>query len=49
MSHMVRYTLKILQNMLQDFKGASGHFGTLCIKELKDQKIKVYLSFLKKP
>ena len=31
---MVRHTLKILQQMLQDFKSVSDHFGTLCIKGL---------------
>ena len=30
---MVRHTLKILQQMMQDFK-MSDHFGTLCIKGL---------------
>ena len=28
-------TLKILQQMLQDFQSVSDHFGTLCIKRLK--------------
>ena len=32
---MVRHTLKILQQMLQDFLSVSDHFGTLCIKRLK--------------
>ena len=32
---MVRHTLKILQQMLQDFESVSDHFGTLCIKGLK--------------
>ena len=32
---MVRHTLKILQQMLQNFKSVSDHFGTLCIKGLK--------------
>ena len=31
---MVRHTLNILQQMLQDFYSVSDHFGTLCIKEL---------------
>ena len=31
---MVRNTLKILQQMLQDFQSVSYHFGTLCIKVL---------------
>ena len=31
---MVRHTLKILQQMLQDFQNVSDHFGTLTIKEL---------------
>ena len=31
---MVRHTLKILQQMLQDFESVSDHFGTLCIKGL---------------
>ena len=33
---MVRHTLKILQQMLQDFKSVSDHFGTLCIKGLRN-------------
>ena len=32
---MVRHTLKILQQMLQDFQSVSDHFGKLCIKVLK--------------
>ena len=32
---MVRHTLKILQQMLQDFQSVSEDFGTLCIKVLK--------------
>ena len=32
---MVRHTLKILQQMLQDFQSVSDHFGNLCIKGLK--------------
>ena len=31
---MVRHTLKILQQMLQDFWSLSDHFGTSCIKGL---------------
>ena len=31
---MVRHTLKILQQMLQDFKSVFYYFGTLCIKGL---------------
>ena len=31
---MVRHTLTILQQMLEDFKSVSDHFGTLSIKEL---------------
>ena len=31
---MVRHTLKILLQMLQDFSSLSDHFGTLCIKRL---------------
>ena len=31
---MVRHTLKILQQMLQDFKSVSDHFEILCIKGL---------------
>ena len=31
---MVRYTLKILQQILQDFKSVSDHFTTLRSKEL---------------
>ena len=36
---MVRHTLKILQQMLQDFESVSDHFGTLCIEELKISKV----------
>ena len=32
---MVKYSLKIFQQMLQDFQSVSDHFGTLCIKGLK--------------
>ena len=32
---MVRHTLKILQQMLEDFKSVPDHFGTLCIKGLR--------------
>ena len=32
---MVRHTLKIMQQMLQDFQSVSDHFGELCIKGLK--------------
>ena len=35
---MVRHTLKILQQMLQDFKSVSDHFRTLCIKGLKQSR-----------
>ena len=28
---MVKYTLKILQHLLQDSQSVSDHFGTLCI------------------
>ena len=31
---MARHTLKILQQMLQDLKSVSDHFGTLCSKGL---------------
>ena len=31
---MVRHTLKILQQMLQDFESVSDHFGALCMKGL---------------
>ena len=31
---MVRHTLKILLQLLQDFKSVSDHFGTLYIKQL---------------
>ena len=33
---MVRHTLKVLQHLLQVFKSVSDHFGTLCIKGLKE-------------
>ena len=36
---MVRHTFKILQQMLQDFKSVSDHFGTLCIKGLRIKEI----------
>ena len=36
---MVRHTLKILQQMLQDFESVSDHFGTLCIEELTISKV----------
>ena len=32
---MARYTLKILQQMLQDFSCVSNHFGTLYTKGLR--------------
>ena len=35
---MVRHTLKFLQQMLQDFKSVSDHFGTLCIKGLNQSQ-----------
>ena len=31
---MIRHTLKILQQMLQDFQSVSDHFGALCIRGL---------------
>ena len=31
---MVRLTLKILQQMLQDFESVSDHFGAYCNKRL---------------
>ena len=37
---MVRHTLKILQQMQQDFLSVSDHFGTLCIKGLNSDFIK---------
>ena len=30
--HKIRHTLKILQQMLQDFQSVSDHFWALCIK-----------------
>ena len=39
---MARHTLKILQQMLQDFKSVSDHFGTLCIKGLIDFSADIY-------
>ena len=33
---MARPTLKILQQMPQDFYNVSDHFQTLCMKELKE-------------
>ena len=41
---MVRHTLKILQQMLQDFKNVSDHFRTLCIKGL-NSKVKSQFSY----
>ena len=35
---MLRQTLEILQQKLQDFKSVSDHFGTLCINELNQLK-----------
>ena len=35
---MVRHTLKILHQMLQDFKSVSDQFETLCIKGLRNRK-----------
>ena len=32
---IVRHTLKILQNLLQDFQSVSDLFGILCVKGLK--------------
>ena len=32
---MVKHTLKILQQMLQDFESVSDHFGTLYINGLR--------------
>ena len=46
---MVRHTLNILQQMLQDFYSVSDHFGTLCIKGLRfvfgtgKTKVNIYL------
>ena len=40
---MVRHTLKVLQQMLQDFKSVSDHFGTLYIKKLKLTEWYAYL------
>ena len=34
---MVRHTLKIFKQMLQDFQSVSGHFVALCIKGLTDE------------
>ena len=39
---MVRQTLKILQQMLQDFKSVSDHFGTLCMNGLKQERLFYY-------
>ena len=36
---MIRHTLKILQQMLRDFKSVSDHFETLCIKGFKALKL----------
>ena len=36
---MVGHTLRILQQILQDFKSVSDHFGTLCIKGLKHSQV----------
>ena len=36
---MVRHTLKILQQMLQDFQSVSDRFKTLCIKGLRTSSL----------
>ena len=38
---MVRHTLKVLQHLLQVFKSVSDHFGTLCIKGLKETDLQI--------
>ena len=38
---MVRHTLKILQQMLQDFKNVSDHFTTLRSKGLMKMRVKM--------
>ena len=38
---MVTYLLKILQQILQDFQSVYGHFGALCIKELRTTLSKI--------
>ena len=39
---MIRHTLKILQQMLQDFKSVSDHFTTLRSKGLMQHKIQTF-------
>ena len=43
---MVRHTSKILQQMLEDFKSVSDHFGTLCIKGLKQEALLLFTALL---
>ena len=43
---MVRHTLKILQQMLQDFSSISDQFQSSCIKEL-NQSLFVFISLLR--
>ena len=38
---MVRHTLKVLQQLLQDFQSEPDHFGTLRIKGLTDRHTKL--------
>ena len=41
---MVRHTLKILQQLLQDFLNVSDHFGKLCINGLP--QLDVFIMFV---
>ena len=45
---MIRHTLKILLQMLQDFYSVSDHFGTLSIKGLEYQYLhNIFRDFFK--
>ena len=45
---MVRHTLKIVQQMLQDFSSVSDHLGTLCSKGLTSSHLLKVTKFLVK-
>ena len=43
---MVRHTLEILQQILQDFLSVSAQFGTLCIERLSHRSHHIEASLL---
>ena len=43
---MVRHTLKILQQLLQDFLNVSDHFGKLCINGLPQLDVFIVCLYL---